>query len=98
MANQLDHLIQLASHDLIVRIVPFTADITRLILAFWLATVDSGKQVAFLESALRGHITEQPSDVAELRRVWAQTGAESLSPQASIDLIQETIKDRWFER
>jgi hypothetical protein len=85
----------MASRELIIRIVPFSADITRLTLSFVLATVEDGRQVALLDGPLRGHITEKPHDIAELRRFWGQTGAAALSQQDSIDLIQETIKERW---
>jgi hypothetical protein len=96
MAEQLTHLVEVASRDLIVRIVPFAADITRLTLSFVLATVDGGKQVASLDSPLRGQLTERPDDIAELRRFWGHTGAEALSQQASIGLIKKTISERWF--
>jgi hypothetical protein len=98
MAEQLTHLVEIASHDLIIRIVPFNADLTRFTLSFVLATVENGKQVASLDGPLhQGHITERPNDIAELRRCWGQTGAAALSPQDSIDLIQATIKERWAE-
>lgn len=96
MAEQLTHLVELASRDLIVRIVPFAANITRFALSFVLATVDGGKQVASLDSHIKGQLTERPDDIAELRRLWGHTGAEALSQQASIGLIQEAINERWF--
>ncbi|TDD65110.1 helix-turn-helix domain-containing protein [Actinomadura rubrisoli] len=93
MTEQLGRLI--ASRDQIVRVVPFSADIKRFTLSFVLATLDSGKQVAYLDSALRGRITERPSDIAELWRFWGEAGAAALSQEASIDLIHRTIEDRW---
>jgi transcriptional regulator with XRE-family HTH domain len=93
MAEQLTHLVEMASPDLIIRIVPFAADLTRFTYSFVLATVEDGKQIALLDGPLRGHITESPSDIAELRRFWGQAGAAALSQQDSIDLIQATIKE-----
>lgn len=95
MAAQLNRLVELSSQDLIVRVVPFSANIVRFTLSFVLATVDSGKQVAYLDSALKGRIVERADEIAELRRFWSQTGAEALSQQNSIDLIQKTINERW---
>jgi hypothetical protein len=98
MADQLTRLVELAGRDLVIRIVPFSADLTRFTLSFALATVENGKQVASLDGPLHlGQITERPGDIAELRRFWGQTGAAALSQQDSIDLIQETIKERWAE-
>jgi hypothetical protein len=96
MAEQLNHLVEMAGRDLIVRVVPFSADLTRLTLSFVLATVDGGKQVASLDSPLRGRLTERPDEIGELRRFWGHTGAEALSQHASIDLIRKTISERWF--
>jgi transcriptional regulator with XRE-family HTH domain len=98
MAGQLTRLIEMASQDLIVRIVPFLARISRFTLSFVLATVDSGKQVAYLDSPLTPQITERLDGIAELRRFWGHTGAEALSQQASIELIRRTIKDRWHNK
>jgi transcriptional regulator with XRE-family HTH domain len=96
MAEQLTRLVEVTNPDLIVRVVPFTANLTRVTLSFLLATVDGGGMVALLDSPLRGQITELSEDMADLQRFWGQTSAEALSQQATIDLIQETIKDRWY--
>jgi hypothetical protein len=95
MVDQLTHLVEMASSDLIIRIVPFDADLARFTYSFVLATVEDGKQVALLDGPLLGRITQSPNDIAELRRFWGQTGAAALSQQDSIDLIQVTIKERW---
>lgn len=96
MAEQLTRLVDVTGPDLIVRVVPFSADLTRLTLSFVLATVDGGQQVALLDSPLRGQITERPVDITELQRFWGQTSAEALSQQATLSLMKETIKDRWL--
>jgi transcriptional regulator with XRE-family HTH domain len=96
MAEALSHLVTMAGRDdVIVRVVPLSADLTRFAYPFVLATVESGKQAAYIEGALRGRILEGPADIAELRRLWARFGAEALSRQDSLELINETIKKRW---
>jgi transcriptional regulator with XRE-family HTH domain len=96
MAEALTHLVTMAGRDdIIVRIVPLSANLTRFAYPFVLATVESGKQLAYIQGALRGRILEGPADIAELRRLWARYGAEALSQQDSIDLIQKTINERW---
>jgi len=95
MAEQLTRLVEVVSPDLIIRVVPFSADLTRITLTFVLATVDGG-QVALLEGPFSGQISELSEDMAGLQRCWGQTSAEALSQQATLNLIQETIKDRWF--
>jgi transcriptional regulator with XRE-family HTH domain len=95
MAEQLTRLTEMVSRDLTIRVVPFSADITRITLSFVVATIGGGKQVGLLDSTLKARITEKPEDIAELQRFWGHTSAEALSQQATIKLIQETIKDRW---
>ena len=95
MAEQLTHLMEVGGRDLIIRVVPFSADLDRFTLSFHLATMSKGGQVALLDSPLRGQITEQPEDIIDLQRIWGQTSGAALTQQATIDLIKETIRDRW---
>lgn len=96
MAEALNHLIDMGGRDdVIVRMLPLAADLTRVSSHFVLATVESGKQLAFVEDARSGRILERPSDIAELRRTWGMYGALALSEQESRDLIRKTIEDRW---
>lgn len=96
MADALNHLVRMSERDdIVVRIVPFMTGLSTLTLSFVLATVDSGKQVAYLDGPLRGRITERRSDIVDLRRIWGQTGAEALPKQESINLIQKVIGERW---
>lgn len=62
---------------------------------FVLATVETGKQIAFVEDARSGRILERPVDVAELQRTWGRYGALALPEQESRDLIMKTIEERW---
>lgn len=96
MAEQLRHLLAMAERDdIIIRIILLSADINRFAHSFFVATVESGRQVGYLESALKGRIVERPTDVAELRRLSVLFGAQALSQQDSIDLIRKTISERW---
>lgn len=96
MAEALSHLVEMSARDdLIVRIVPFTANVTRFAYPFVLATVESGQQLAYIEGALRGRIVERPDEIAQLRRLWGRYGALALPEHESIDLIQQMIKERW---
>jgi transcriptional regulator with XRE-family HTH domain len=96
MAESLSHLVTMAGRDdIIIRVVPLCANVTRFAYPFVLATVESGKQLAYIQGALRGRILEGPADITELRRLWARFGAEALSQRDSIDLIQKTINERW---
>jgi transcriptional regulator with XRE-family HTH domain len=96
MAEALNHLVSMGERDdVIVRILPLVADLTRLSFPFVLATVGSGKQLAFVEDARGGRILERPEDIAELHEVWGRYSALALSEQESRDLIRKTIEDRW---
>jgi transcriptional regulator with XRE-family HTH domain len=96
MAGALAHLVEMSTRDdIIVRIVPFSVNVTRFAYPFVLATVESGKQAAYIQGALRGRILERPDEIAELRRVWGRYGALALPEHESIDLIRQMIKERW---
>jgi transcriptional regulator with XRE-family HTH domain len=95
MVEALTHLIEMADRDeIIVRVVPLTAEIKRFTHSFWLAAVNTGKQVAFLDSARKGRIEEQQAEISELRRMWVHFSAEALSRADSAALIQKAI-ERW---
>lgn len=96
MVEALTHLIKMAAKDeIIVRIVPLTANIKRFAHSFILAAVNSGKQVAYLSSARKGRIEEHQAEISELRRTWVHFSAEALSQTDSIALIQKAIDERW---
>jgi transcriptional regulator with XRE-family HTH domain len=96
MIEALTHLIEMASKDeIIVRIVPLTANIKRFAHSFVLAAVNSGKLVAYLDSARKGRIEEAQAEISELRRMWVHFSAEALSQVDSRALIQKAIDDRW---
>jgi hypothetical protein len=75
--------------------VPLTANIKRFAHSFVLAAVNSGKQVAYLDSARKGRIEELQPEISELRRTWLHFSAEALSQIDSIALIQKAIDERW---
>lgn len=96
MVEALAHLIEMAGKDeIIVRIVPLTANLKRFAHSFILAAVSSGKQVAYLSSARKGRIEEEQSEISELRRTWLHLSAAALSQIDSIALIQKAIEERW---
>lgn len=99
MAEALDHLISTGKRDdLILRIVPFAADLTRFSYPFALATVESDRrasQAGYVEGALRGSIVEHSRDIAELQQLWGRYGAQALTEQQSTELIRKAIEDRW---
>jgi hypothetical protein len=68
--------------------------IRRFTYPFMLATIEGGKQFAYIQGALRGQIMENPADIAELRRFWGRYGAHALSEHESRDLILKTVNER----
>lgn len=96
MAATLTHLVAMGERDdVIIRVLPLAADYVRLSSQFVLATVETGKQLAFVEDARSGRILERPSDIAELQRLWGRYGALALSERESVDLIMKVIEERW---
>jgi transcriptional regulator with XRE-family HTH domain len=99
MADALNHIISMGERDdLILRIVPLAADLTRFSYPFALATVESdgrASQVGYAEGALRGNIMENSRDIAELQQLWGRYGAQALTEHQSAEMIKKTIEDRW---
>lgn len=90
MHEQLMHLIGLCERsNIVVQVVP--ADIgayAGIGGPFNLAILD-GDEIAYLDTTLRGHIVEDPAEVAVIKHRWESLRTEALSRPASLRLMRE---------
>jgi len=95
MDDQLAHLVELAGRPRVVlQIMPFAAGgHAGLMGAFMLLTLGSGHEVAYTESAGSSQLIERPEDAEPFALAFDALRAQALSPDASIDLIAQVVKD-----
>ncbi|GAA0352288.1 helix-turn-helix transcriptional regulator [Actinoallomurus spadix] len=62
--------------------------------AFIHATVD-GRDVAYLETAVRGLVTSSQEDLKILSNAWESVRSFAMPQHESIDLIRRTAEERW---
>jgi transcriptional regulator with XRE-family HTH domain len=93
MREQLEYLLDGASALTTIQIVPASANPHRSG-AFTIATVDGG-EVAYVETAVRGIVTNDKKDLLHLNDVWESIRSQALPVGMSRDLIVRTVEERW---
>jgi transcriptional regulator with XRE-family HTH domain len=94
MRAQLEHLIAAATSIATIQIVPASANPHRLG-AFTIASVD-GCDVAYVENAVRGVVTNDRKDLLHLNDIWESIRSQALPVGMSLDFITRTVEDRWI--
>jgi transcriptional regulator with XRE-family HTH domain len=93
MYKQLNHLADSVSQRLTVQVVPSGVS-PGLSGSFVLASVD-GREVAYVETAIRGIVTSSHEDIACLEDVWETIRTYALSQQESLDFIRRVAEEKW---
>lgn len=62
--------------------------------AFILATAN-GRDVAYLETAVRGLVTSAREDVSILSAAWESVRSFAMPQHESIEFIRRTAEERW---
>lgn len=96
MPRQLDFLVECAERDnVLLHIVPIEAEIcAKFSTPFLIATLSSGRDVAYTDGAISGEIIERPEEIAKLRRMFDQFRADALRRSESLALIRRT-REQW---
>lgn len=94
MYDQLNHLATSVSKNLGIRIVSSRRDTDGLSGAFTIARVD-GEKVAYVETGIRGVLTNNPEDIAELEDAWEGISRHAMSQRESLEYIRNTAEKRW---
>ncbi|MEU1882058.1 helix-turn-helix transcriptional regulator [Streptosporangium sp. NPDC020072] len=97
MLRQLDHLLEMAKlPHITIQVLPYVArSTTGLLGGFVIAQTVGMADTVYLQSALRGQTTDQPSEVKETLTWYEAIRAESLSQRESLVLIEEK-RSRWM--
>ncbi|MEO3857589.1 helix-turn-helix transcriptional regulator [Acrocarpospora sp. B8E8] len=97
MRSQLEHLIEMADHPFItIQVVPLDSGSTAgLPGAFAIADVPARPATIYLESPARGYITDHEQEVAAISNRYEAISADALPGRASIELIRETMVNKW---
>lgn len=93
MYEQLMHIIELAKRpNIIVQVIPFDrGQHAGFAGPFVIASVN-GKDVAYVDNALRGGVEEHPDDVAALKRLWSMLTSAAMHEEASLNFIAEVAR------
>jgi hypothetical protein len=94
MAAQLDKLLVAGRVPWVtVQVMPSAAGAHPGLLGpFLIAGFAAAPDIAYLDSALTGQVTERPDDVRQVTMLFDTLRAEALSPRASAALITEVVK------
>jgi transcriptional regulator with XRE-family HTH domain len=97
MRDQLAALIEAAQRpNVSVQIMPKgTLSTSGVSGAFAIASISGTTDTVYLEGATVGRVSDDPSEVAEIRNRFDALHAEALNPRESIDLIAKVMEDKW---
>lgn len=96
MAEQLTWLAEMAGTNrrVLVQVLPFDAGADAFLNGTTIhMTFADAPAVTYAESAYTGQLIEEPALVAQYQRAYDLTRAASLSPEASLSLIESATKD-----
>ena len=94
MHPQLMHLAEIVNPPRLTIQVIRSADNPQVAGAFTIATVD-GRDVAYVETAVRGLVTSGREDLAILADAWESIRAFAMPLPDSIEFIRKTAEERW---
>ncbi|GLY85611.1 helix-turn-helix domain-containing protein [Actinoallomurus iriomotensis] len=94
MADQLDHLEEMALHDhVIIQVIKLSSAVgAQFSGTFSLAIGES--EAGYIDDALSGDVVETPDEVSRLRRMFEMLRKHALSEEASLRLIRE-VAEAW---
>ncbi|MEU2992717.1 helix-turn-helix transcriptional regulator [Streptomyces griseoincarnatus] len=96
MAEQLTSLAEMAGANrrVLIQVLPFEAGADAFLNGTTIhMTFADAPAVTYAESAYTGQLIEEPALVAQYQRAYDLTRAASLSPEASLSLIESAAKD-----
>ncbi|MGY4740578.1 helix-turn-helix domain-containing protein [Streptomyces sp. ATMOS53] len=96
MAEQLTSLVEVVrtNRRVLVQVLPFEAGADAFLNGTTIhMTFADAPAVTYTESAYTGQLVEEPALVAQYQRAYDLTRAASLSPEASLSLIESAAKD-----
>jgi transcriptional regulator with XRE-family HTH domain len=94
MAQQLDHLVQMAQRpNIMIQIIPLEAGAHEGASgAFVIADCKNAPSVVYLETALTGLVIDRPEDVATVTLIYETLRGEALPRAGSLEMLKEVAK------
>ncbi|MFD8557245.1 helix-turn-helix domain-containing protein [Streptosporangium canum] len=94
MREQLERLVSMTDERLSVQVIPNGMH-SGLMGGFAIATLETGRDILYAETAVRGITTNDPEDVAVALERFDAIRSEALPINMSIDLIQKAVAEKW---
>ncbi|MQY07186.1 helix-turn-helix domain-containing protein [Actinomadura macrotermitis] len=95
MREQLQHLVEVSQRDgVFVQIAPFAYH-RGARSSFSIATQGDDSSTVYIEKTTNGETTTLPAQIGESVRVFARLQSQSLSPNATRDLLRKAIEEKW---
>ncbi|MFD0539178.1 DUF5753 domain-containing protein [Actinomadura luteofluorescens] len=96
MREQLEHLLEMSLlPNVTIQVVLSSGEHEGVLGAFVVATMEDRSEVAYIETAIRGITTDNPSDLSSLARTLVELRSQALTHAMSRELIRKVIKERW---
>lgn len=94
MRAQLEHLVSVVSSRITVQIVPMGVH-AGLSGNFWLATLEGGESIGYVDTAARGLVLERLADAAALTEAFESLRGDALSQRQSLEIISRAA-EQWI--
>jgi transcriptional regulator with XRE-family HTH domain len=94
MKGQLEHLLAVSSSKLSIQVIP-SGSHKGINGSFTLVTKKDGSDVAYLETNIRGLVTNNKGDLAEVATSWESIRENALPVSMSKELIQRLMEELW---
>lgn len=94
MREQLSRLIEMTNPRLSIQVIPYGA-YDGLLGAFNIATLEGGRTVAYVETAVRGLTTSEAEDVAIAEERFEIICTQALPLDMSMELIKRAVEEQW---
>lgn len=94
MHAQLMHLTECVSETVTIQVIPSDANPCPEG-AFIIGTMENNDEVAYIETAVRGIVSNSRDDIAALNDSWERVRSHAMSQRESLDLIRKVAKERW---
>jgi hypothetical protein len=94
MRAQMEHLLSVASSRITVQVVPMNVH-AGLSGQFWIATLNGGDSMGYVDTAVRGIVLDRPEDIFSLVESFESLRSDALSRRQSLEVIQRAA-EQWI--
>ncbi|URM97451.1 helix-turn-helix transcriptional regulator [Actinomadura madurae] len=96
MEEQLEHLLEVGLlPNITIQVVLGSGEHEGVLGSFVVATMEDRSEVAYIETAVRGITTDNPTDLSILARTLVELRSRALTQAMSRELIRKVIQEKW---